>query len=120
MVGHPAPDDVPKKGLFTEPVRVSEIRIVDPLDRPDGSVQVAFRVLIRDATDQRCSNVAVEARIVGPERTGSGTAVTDLMGRAEFRMDSTPGHYALEVLDVAAGGLDWDREASQLRVDVDT
>lgn len=119
MEGYPLPDDVPRRGLYAEPVRVSKIRTGDVEDSEDGRLRVTFAVEVRDAEDKRCPNIAVEATIDGPERSGTGTAVTDLLGRAKFRMEGPAGRYELEVRDVAAGGLDWDRGASQLRAATD-
>ena len=105
------PDDVPKRGLFTEPVRVDRIDVVDAEPLDDGRRRAAFRVTIRDREGRRCPDLAVEARITGPERTSAGMAHTDLMGQVTFRMAGPRGVYTLEVLDVAAGGLTWARDA---------
>ncbi len=106
------PDDVPKRGLFAEPVVVAGISVGDVEELDGGEVRVSFKPLVKDADGKRCSNVAVEARITGPHRAGQDTAVTNVTGRAEFRMRGPHGSYRLEILDVAAGGLDWDDEAS--------
>jgi hypothetical protein len=60
--------------------------------------------------------VAVDATITGPERTASGTATTDLMGAVRFRMAGPAGTYTVRIDGVAAGGLQWDPEASTTEV----
>ena len=109
--GEPTPDSHPKDGLFTAPVRVADLRLrsVDQLD--DDRRRVVFQATIRDAEDLRCPDLSVEARVVGPERTGDGQSTTDLMGSVRIRMEGPPGTYRVEILDVAAGGLDWDTDA---------
>jgi hypothetical protein len=102
------PDDLPKTGLFAEPVRVETITVLDPEAQDDGRLRVTFLVEVRDAEDKRCSNLAVEARVTGPERSRTVAGNTDLMGRLRFRMVGPPGRYAIEVLDVAAKGLAFD------------
>lgn len=111
------PDDLPKRNLFSEPIVVATFRAKQPVELDDGRVRIAFRATVKDAVGRRVPELAVEARIVGPERTGEGTAWTNLMGAVEFQMDGPPGTYRCELLDVAAGGLDLDRDASQLRVE---
>lgn len=111
------PDDLPRRSLFTEPVRVAEIRVRDPEHLDDGTVRVAFVVTVKDADGRRCPDLAVEARIAGPERRATGETTTDLMGRATFRMAGPAGTYRFEVLDVAAGGLAFDRDAGTLRAE---
>jgi hypothetical protein len=112
------PDSHPKRGLIAEPVRVE--RIDHESTEPDGPDQqrVTFLVEIRSADDARCPAVAVEARVSGPERERTVSGATDLLGRIRFRMAGPPGTYRLDILDVAAGGLDWDRERSLTRLDV--
>ncbi len=105
------PDDMPKTGLFTEPVRVSDLQVLDPEVLDDGRRRVTFMVEVRDADGKRCSDLSVEARVTGPERTRTVQGTTDMFGRIRFRMASTPGTYAVEITDVAAHGLAWDREA---------
>ncbi|MDX1659128.1 MAG: hypothetical protein R3343_09945 [Nitriliruptorales bacterium] len=119
MVGHVLPDDLPKKGLYAEPLRVSDIRVEESVEQPAGGFRVTFGVRVRDAEDKRAPNIAVEATIAGPERTGTGTAVTDMLGRAKFRMEGPAGRYELTVVDVAAGGLDWDPAATDLTAAVE-
>ena len=119
MVGHIVSDDVPKKGLFAEPVRVTDIRVEETEEESAGAYRVTFGVRVRDAEDRRAPNIAVEATVAGPERTGTGTAATDLLGRAKFRMRGPAGRYELTVQDVAAGGLEWDRDASELTAAVE-
>ena len=108
------PDDLPRRALLSEPLRVDRIDVdpVEPLG--DGAVRVTFRLTVRDADGKRCADLAVDARIDGPERSASGMSHTDLMGQVRFRMAGPAGRYAIEVLDVAAGALTIDRAASQL------
>lgn len=107
------PDALPKTGLFAEPVRVASIHVLDPEPAADDRVTVAFLVEVRDAEDKRCSTLAVEARVRGPEREWVVSGNTDLMGRLRFRATGPHGEYAIEVLDVAAGGLQFDATAGQ-------
>jgi hypothetical protein len=104
-------DDLPKTGLFAEPVRVTRLETLDPEVLDDGRHRVTFLLEVRDADDRRCPDLSVEVRIAGPERTRTVQGTTDLFGRIRFRMASTAGDYHLEVTDVAAHGLDWDRDA---------
>lgn len=108
------PDDLPRSGLFAEPLRVERITVAEPEALDADTRRVTFTVLVRDADGKRCPDLAVEARIAGPERTADGTGNTDLMGRVRFRMSGPPGRYELTVLDVAAGALAFDADASQL------
>jgi hypothetical protein len=106
-------DDLPKTGLFAEPVRVESIKVLDPELLDDGQHRVTFLVEIRDAEDKRCSNLAVEARVSGPERARTVSGNTDLMGRLRFRTTGPAGTYGVEVLDVAAFGLAFDAGSGQ-------
>lgn len=108
----PLPDDLPRDDLYVEPLVADDVRVLAPTVLDDGRTRVAFRVTVRDAEGKRCPDLAVHARIDGPHRSGLGMAHTDLMGRVTFRMTGPPGSYALEVTDVAAGALAWDRAAS--------
>lgn len=103
----PVPDDLPKDGLFTPPLRVDEIKVRDP-EWLDERWRVTFVVMLRDSVGRSCPDIAVDATIAGPERTASGQVTTDLMGRATFRMSGPSGTYELTVDDVAAGALRWD------------
>lgn len=111
LATEPHPDDLPKTGLFAEPVRVADLRVLDPEVLEDGRHRVSFQVEIRDADDRRCPDLSVEARVTGPERTRTVQGTTDLFGRIRFRMASTAGDYAIAITDVAARGLAWDAEA---------
>ncbi|WP_052667640.1 hypothetical protein [Nitriliruptor alkaliphilus] len=111
LVLEPHPDDLPKTGLFTEPVRVTDLQVLDPETLDDGRHRVTFLIEVRDADGKRCSDLSVEARVRGPERTRTVQGTTDMFGRIRFRMASTAGDYAIEVTDVAAQGLAWDRAA---------
>jgi hypothetical protein len=64
------PDDLPKTGLFAEPVRVESIKVLDPEVQDDGQHRVTFLVEVRDAEDKRCSNLAVEAGSAAPSGHG--------------------------------------------------
>jgi len=114
------PDSHPKRGLIAEPLRVADLRHAgtEPLD--DGTLRVTFLVEVRAADDARCAAVAIEARVTGPERTRTVSGATDLLGRVRFRMSGPAGTYRLEVTDVAAGGLDWDRTAGPVDLSVET
>lgn len=105
------PDSHPKRGLIAEPVRIGGLQHTSTETLEDGSRRVTFLAEVRAADDARCAAIAVEARITGPERTRTVSGATDLLGRVRFRMTGPPGSYRIEVTDVAAGGLDWDRDA---------
>jgi hypothetical protein len=113
------PDSHPKRGLIAEPVRIGDLQPTATETLEDGSRRVTFLAEVRAADDARCAAIAVEARIVGPERTRTVSGATDLLGRVRFRMTGPPGPYSIEVTDVAAGGLDWDREAGPSTAAVD-
>ena len=107
----PQPDGLPKRGLFTEPVRVTrldtgEIEVLD-----DGRQRVTFLVEVKDADEKRCSDVSVEAVVSGPERASTVFGTTDLLGRIRFRMAGPPGLYAIRLTDVGALGLTWAPDA---------
>lgn len=110
------PDALPKTGLFAEPVRIASLRVLDPEPQADGRIQVTFLVEVRDAEDRRCSDLAVEAHVGGPERGGTVSGTTDMMGRIRFRLTGPAGDYAIEVRDVAAGGLAFDVDNSPRRL----
>lgn len=115
----PTPDGSPKSGFFTEPVRVEHLETLDPEPLDDGRVRVTFRIEVRDAHGRRCSELAVDARVDGPEQGRQVQAVTDLFGRVRVRMTGPAGRYTIEVLDVAAGGLAWDRDAGPVATEAD-
>lgn len=115
LEGSVVPDDLPRDKIFAQPLVVAKLTAAT-LDAPERTVE--FRATIKDAEGKRCPDMAVHATITGPERTASGMAHTDLMGVVRFRMHGPSGAYAIEVTDVAAGGLDLDREASTLTADV--
>ncbi len=112
------PDSHPKRGLIAEPVRVERIdhEATEPVE--NDQQRVTFLVEVRAADDARCPAVAVEARVVGPERERTVSGATDMLGRIRFRMTGPAGNYRIEILDVAAGGLDWDRERSRTELTV--
>lgn len=111
----PVADGLPKTGFFSQPVRVTSLEVLDPELLDDGHHRASFRVEVRDADGRRCSELAVDAKLTGPERTADVQGVTDLFGRVRLRMAGPPGEYAVEILDVAANGLAWDREAGPLQ-----
>jgi hypothetical protein len=113
------PDDLPKRGLFAEPVRITRLTALEPDEDEEGVARAVFLVEVKDAEDRRCSDIAVEARVTGPERSRTVQGTTDMMGRIRFRMASGPGHYQLQVTDVAARGLDWDATAGPKEISVD-
>ena len=113
-----AEDAHPKDGLFTAPVRVADLRALEPEQLDGERVRVTFVATVRDAEDRRCPDLSVEARVVGPERTGGGQSTTNLMGSVKIRMTGPTGRYRCEIVDVAAGGLAWDLEASTTAVEI--
>jgi hypothetical protein len=112
------PDSHPKRGLIAEPVRVERIEHETTDAIEGGEHRVTFLVEIRAADDARCPAVAVEARVRGPERERTVSGATDLLGRIRFRMSGPAGTYRIVITDVAAGGLDWDRERSRTELTV--
>jgi hypothetical protein len=113
------PDDLPKTGLFAEPVRVASIKVLEPETLEDGQRRVTFLVEVRDAEDKRCSNLAVEAEVSGPERVRTVSGNTDLMGRLRFRTTGPAGRYRIHVSDVAAFGLAFDAAAGETSASVE-
>lgn len=113
----PQPDGLPKKGLFAEPVRVAMIKILEP-EAVDDDKRVTFLVEVRDANGQRCPDFAVEALVHGPHRQRTVQGNTDMLGRVRFRMTGPSGRYQVSVTDVGAGGMQWDRSASELHASI--
>ena len=111
------PDDLPKTGLFTEPIRLTAVEHLESEVLDDGLRRVTFLVEVKDADDKRCSDLSVEARVTGPERSRTVQGTTDMFGRLRFRMAGPPGTYRLEVTDVAAFALAWDRETGPRRAE---
>lgn len=72
---------------------------------------MTFQVTIRDAEGKRCPDLAVEARVRGPDRTATGMAHTDVFGQAWIRMSGVPGTYRCDILDVAGGAIALERPA---------
>jgi hypothetical protein len=105
------PDGLPKTGLFAEPLVVTALEPLEPEHLEDGRWRVTFRVEVRDAEGKRCSDLAVDARVTGPERSATVQVTTDLFGRARIRMTGPVGRYELSLLEVAAKALRWDGEA---------
>lgn len=110
----PVEDSHPKAGLLTEPIVVSRLAPRDPEHLPDGQTVVEFRATVKDADGRRCPDLAVEATIIGPHRSGTGSATTDLMGTVRFKMQGPTGQYTITIDDVAAGALDLDEANSQM------
>lgn len=105
----PVPDDLPRRHLYVEPIRVADLAVL-PLERlSDSEVRVTFQVTVKDAAGTRCPDLAVEVRVSGPERAVTGTAQTDAFGQAWFRMRGMSGMYRCDVLDVAAGAIALER-----------
>ncbi len=107
----PVPDDLPRRQLYVEPIRVSELVALPAEHLPGGEVRLAFQVTVKDAVGARCSDLAVEARVSGPARVAVGTAHTDAFGQAWFRTRGVPGTYRCDILDVAAGAIALERPA---------
>jgi len=105
------PDDLPKRGLFTEPIRVTRVEALEPESQADGTTRVSFLVEVKDADDKRCSDLAVDARVSGPQRTATVQGTTDMFGRGRGRMAGPPGHHGIGVPAGPAKGLEWDAEA---------
>ena len=117
--GGAVPDDLPRRELFAEPIRVDRLEVLATERLDGGRVRVTFRATVKDATGKRCPDIAVEARIAGPDRSAGGLGTTDLMGQVRVRMTGPPGTYTCELRDVAAGGLELDRDTSVLRAEVE-
>lgn len=120
------PDQLPKRGLFTEPVRVTQLRALEPEDAgghasttEEPRVRVTFLIEIRDAEDRRCPDLAVDARVHAPDRTGDVQGATDMFGRVKVQVVGPAGTYSLEVLEVAAKALDYDPSAGPSEVSVE-
>ena len=112
------PDSHPKRGLIAEPVRVASITHEATEAMPDGQHRVTFSIEVRSADDARCPAIAVEAQVSGPERERTVSGTTDLLGRIRFRMTGPVGEYRIAITDVAAGGLDWDRDAGDIELHI--
>lgn len=112
-------DSLPRDGLFTQPLVVSALSAAEPERLADERHRVTFRATIKDAEGRRCPELTVDATIVGPERTASGTGRTDLMGAVRFRMTGPPGTYRIRIDDVAAGALAWHADGATTEVVVD-
>lgn len=115
----PLEDSHPKDGLFSQPLVVGALTASEPEPRDDDRIRVTFRATVKDAEGRRCPDVYVAATIIGPDRTATGAATTDLMGAVRFRMTGPTGTYRVSIDDVAAGGLDWDPDASQTTASVE-
>jgi hypothetical protein len=113
------PDELPKAGLFAEPVRITLLRALDPEPTDTGEQRVTFLVEVRDAEGRRCSDLSVEATVSGPQRARTVQGTTDLLGRIRFRTTGPDGTYRLTIEDVAAHGLAWDRAAGPAGVELD-
>lgn len=113
------PDDMPKDGLFAQPIVVTGITVPEPEPQQEGTTRVTFRATVKDAEGKRCPDLYVEAVVTGPEREAAGATTTDLMGQARFRMTGGPGTYRIAIDDVAAGALTLDRDASVLTAEIE-
>lgn len=109
----PLPDGLPKRGLFAEPIRITRLT-ADHEPQETGQVRVTFLAEVRDATDRRCSDVFVEARVHSPERERLVSGTTDLLGRIRFRIAGGAGVYTVQITNVGANGLQWDDTAQGL------
>lgn len=109
------PDDLPRDQLFAQPLTCD---VTGSAETHDDQHRVVFKVVVRDATGKRCPDLFVEARVTGPERSATGDATTSMLGTATFRMKGPAGHYRIEITDVAAGALEWDRDASTAHLEV--
>lgn len=109
------PDDLPRDDLFTQPLVCDVTGSAEP---HDDQHRVVFKVVVRDADGRRCPDLFVEARIDGPERSATGDTTTSMLGTATFRMPGPAGPYRIEVTDIAAGALQWDRAASTAHLEV--
>lgn len=105
-------DDHPKDAFFTRPLRVTELS-TQVEDRGEG-VRVSFVATVKDAVGRRCPEMAVHARVVGPQRDATGMGHTSMMGTVTFRMSGPRGDYRCVIEDVAGGALGLDEEASAL------
>lgn len=114
------PDMVPKRQLYEEPVRVESIEALPPEPVEEGRVRVTFWVNVRDAVGQAVRELAVEARITGPERAGSGMANTDEHGQVRFRMSGPAGRYRCEITDIGAGAIDVQRDGTDVVASLET
>lgn len=115
-------DDHPKDAFFATPLSVASLTTaVEELDHPgdDRQVRVSFAATVRDGEGKRCPEMAVYARIAGPERTATGMGHTSLLGKVTFRMSGPPGTYTCTIRDVAGGGLGLDEDASTLQASID-
>lgn len=118
----PVGDDHPKDAFFAKPLSVTSLSTkVEELASADGSRQlrVGFVATIKDADGKRCPDMAVHARVVGPERSATGMGHTSLLGQVTFRMSGPPGTYSCTIEDVAGGALGLDTEASTLEATID-
>lgn len=97
-------DDVPRS--FAEPVAVVDLETLPAEHLDDGRIRVTFWANLRDAEGGRCPDVAVDARIEGPEHTGEGTAWTDAFGQVRFRTSGPAGTYRCVITGAGAGALD--------------
>jgi hypothetical protein len=114
----PQPDGLPKTGLFAEPIRVTMLEVLEPELVEQDQRRVTFRLEVKDAEGKRCSDLAVDARVTGPERSATVQVVTDLFGRARIRMTGPAGTYELELLEVAAKALQWAADQGPRRARV--
>ena len=112
----PLADTLPRRGLFAEPIVITALAFESVAPAPEGTT-VTFGLEVRDAEGRRCPDIAVEVRVVAPGRTSTVVGNTDMLGRLKVRTTGPAGPYRIEVLDVAAGGLAWDRDGGPTDVE---
>lgn len=114
----PLADGVPRRGLFSEPLRVEELAL-EGTEPADEGLRATFVIGLRDAEGRRVPDIAVTAEVTAPGRSVGVEGTTDLMGRLRVRTRGPRGHYGVTIVDVAAGGLAWDAAAGPTRLEVD-
>ncbi len=112
-------DDVRRRWIVP-PVAVVDLEALPPEEVADGSYRVTFWANVRDDAGQAGRDLVVDARIIGPERTGEGSAHADEYGQVRFRTTGPAGRYRCEILDVGAGGLDVARRDDGLLAAAET
>jgi hypothetical protein len=105
----PAADGVPRG--FAEPIAVVDLEALPPERLEDGRFRVTFWANVRDARGDRCPDVAIDARIEGPERSGEGMAWTDDYGQVRIRTTGPPGAYRCVITGAGAGAVEVRRGA---------
>lgn len=88
-----------------------DLEALPPERLEGGRFRVTFWANVRDAQGARCPDVAVDARIEGPERSGAGMAWTDEYGQVRIRTTGPPGTYRCVVTGAGAGAVAVRRDA---------